>query len=145
MHTRSHTLAHEQTKSQVKYICDVRWATGWKSQRREMRQGITSSFPSLVGVCCCDCYNDDHANILSSRHHNHRDRRGKLRSLTYIDCWTAHSGAGRQWSLQPAAATPAYPFLCVQCSLHLEQIRVDRKSQYVTAARCIPAADCTVQ
>ena len=59
--------------------------------------------------------------------------------LTYIDYLTAHSGAGRQWSLQPAAATPVYPIFI--CSLNLEQSMVDRKSQYVTAARCIPVAE----
>ena len=31
------------------------------------------------------------------------------------------------------------------CSLNVEQSRVDRKSQYVTASRCIPAAECTIQ
>ena len=46
------------------------------------------------------------------------------RPLTYY--WTAHSGAGRQWSLLPAAVTPVYPIFI--CSPNLEQIRVDRKS-----------------
>ena len=64
-------------------------------------------------------------------------------SLTYIDYWTEHSGAGRQWSLQPAAATPVYPTF--SCSLNLEQSSVYMKSQYVTAARCIPSAECTRQ
>ena len=34
-------------------------------------------------------------------------------ALTYIDHWTAHSGTRRQWSMQPAAATPVYLILCV--------------------------------
>ena len=56
---------------------------------------------------------------------------------------TAHSGAGMQCPLQPATATPVYP-ICM-CSLNLEQITVDRKSQYVNAARCIPVPECAVQ
>ena len=58
----------------------------------------------------------------------------------YLDCafrrWM-------QWSLQPAAATSVNP-ICI-CNLNLEQSMVYRKSHYVTAARCIPAAECTVQ
>ena len=56
---------------------------------------------------------------------------------------TEHSGAGMQRPLQQSSATPVYPNFI--CSLDLEQSRVDRKSQYVTAARCIPAAERTVQ